>query len=74
MEQLEKIWEIISQPLFKLGENEISLASVLTAGFILLLASQAAKYAEKLMHRVLQNKGIDPGVAGSLERFIVISS
>ncbi|NRA68652.1 MAG: mechanosensitive ion channel [Pseudobacteriovorax sp.] len=68
-EHLKSIWSVISQPLFKIGENDISIASVFTAGLILFIAFRLSKLAEKFIGKFLEARGIDQGVRGSIEGF-----
>lgn len=66
---LDQVWTFVSRPLFQLSGNEISLFSFVAAVSIFYVAVRFSKYSEKLVHKALKDKDLDPGLKGSIERF-----
>ena len=69
LEQIKYIWNLLSTPLFDLGDSHVSLASLfvvllILGGFVVL-----SRFVERGVQKTLKNKIIDPGVKGSIERF-----
>jgi len=69
MEYLSWFWNLVSQPLFELGGNQISIGSILAAAGMFWGTVYLAKMAERLIHEALKDKPLDAGIKGSLERF-----
>ena len=69
LEYAKTLWNMISSPLFQLSGNNISVFSLIAAVCIFYIAVRISKYSEKLVHKALKDKDIDPGVKGSIERF-----
>ena len=64
------ISDLLNFPLFSLPEHNISLRSLFLLIALLWAFTRVSKWAEKLTHRALLYKDIDPGVKGSVERFV----
>ncbi len=64
----KSFWYYLSFPLFEISGNRISLLSLLMAMVVLFTAIKLAKIVEKMIGRVLEDKEIDRGVKGSIER------
>lgn len=64
-----KVWKLISQPLFQLGGNDISIVSLLAAVLILLCSIKLSRTIEKIVFRALKSRDIDSGLKSSVARF-----
>ncbi len=64
------ISDLLNFPLFSLPDHNISLRSLFLLIALLWAFTRVSKWAEKLTHRALLFKDIDPGVKGSVERFV----
>lgn len=61
---------LISKPLFNIGENPISISSVVIALLIIGVFSKLSNIAEKWIRKVLEpRQELDTGVKGAIERF-----
>ncbi len=67
--QVKFVWNLISTPLFQLGNSHISIASLFVVLLILIFFYVVSKIVEQAVGNILKNKSIDPGVKGSIERF-----
>lgn len=69
LEQAKFVWNLISKPLFQLGNSHISIASLFVVLLILAFFYIFSKIIERAIGNLLKNKSIDPGIKGSIERF-----
>jgi len=69
LDQVKYIWNLLSTPLFQLGNSQISLASLFVALMVVAGFAIISKIIERGVHNTLKNKAIDSGVKGSIERF-----
>lgn len=69
LEQVKFVWNLISKPLFQLGNSHISIASLFVVLLILAFFYIFSKIIERAIGNLLKNKSIDPGIKGSIERF-----
>lgn len=69
IDQVKLVWNLISTPLFQLGNSHISIASLFVVLLILIFFYIVSKIVERAVGNILKNKSIDPGVKGSIERF-----
>lgn len=67
--QVKSVWNLLSTPLFELGNSRISLASLFVALLILTVFVIIAKILERGVQNALKKKAIDPGVKASVGRF-----
>lgn len=65
---LKKAWHYISLPLFEVSGNKISIMSIVTALLIFYGAIVLSKMGERFIQKVLEDKPLDRGVKGSIER------
>ena len=75
MEWLKTTFKYVSMPLFEISGNQISLISILLAVGVFFLTTSLAKMSERFMHKVLEDKGLDSGVRGSIvtiTRYLVL--
>jgi len=68
-DQIKFVWNLLSTPLFELGNSQISLASLFVVLLILGAFLIISRIIERGVQNVLKNKAIDPGIKGSIERF-----
>jgi len=64
------ISDLLNFPLFSLPDHNISLRSLFLLIALLWAFTRVSKWIEKLVHRALLYKDIDPGVKGSIEKFV----
>jgi len=69
LDQIKHIWNLLSTPFFELGTSHVSLASLFVVLLIIGVFYAISKIIERGLRRFLENKAIDPGVKGSIERF-----
>ena len=69
LDQVKFIWNLISTPLFQLGNSHISIASLFVVLLIIGGFYIISRIIERGMRKFLENKSIDPGIKGSIERF-----
>lgn len=69
-EMFVQLWGSLSHTLFEVGEQKISLLSLITAIIIFYLTTWVSRYAERGVGRLLADrKDIDSGVKDSIKRF-----
>ncbi len=68
-DQIKFVWNLLSTPLFELGNSQISLASLFVVLLILGGFFMISRIIERGVQTALKNKAIDPGIKGSIERF-----
>lgn len=66
MQWLKTTFKYLSMPLFEISGNQISLISILLAVGVFFLTTSLAKMSERFMNRLLEDKGLDSGVRGSI--------
>ena len=69
LDQTKYIWNLLSTPLFELGNSHISIVSLFVVLLILGVFFVISKIIERAVGNILKNKSIDPGIKGSIERF-----
>lgn len=69
LDQTKYIWNLLSTPLFDLGNSHISIVSLFVVLLILGVFFVISKIIERAVGNILKNKSIDPGIKGSIERF-----
>jgi len=69
LDKIKFAWNLLSTPLFELGNSQISLASLFVALLILGGFFIISKIVERGVQNALKNKAMDPGIKGSIERF-----
>ena len=69
LDQIKFVWNLLSTPLFELGNSHISVASLFVVLLIITVFYIISKIIERGVQNVLKNKALDPGVKGSIERF-----
>jgi len=69
IDQIKFTWNLLSTPLFELGNSKISMASLFVILLILGCFFILSRIVERGVRGVLKNKSIDPGIKGSIERF-----
>jgi len=69
LDQIKFVWNLISTPLFQLGNSHISITSFFVVLLILAFFYIVSKIIERAIGNILKNKSIDPGIKGSIERF-----
>jgi small-conductance mechanosensitive channel len=69
IDQIKFTWNLLSTPLFELGNSKISMASLFVILLILGCFFILSRIVERGVRVVLKNKSIDPGIKGSIERF-----
>jgi len=69
LEQTKYAWNLLSTPLFDLGNSHISIVSLFVVLLILGVFFVISKIIERAVGNILKNKSIDPGIKGSIERF-----
>ena len=69
IDQIKFTWNLLSTPLFELGNSKISMASLFVILLILGSFFILSRIVERGVRSVLKNKSIDPGIKGSIERF-----
>ena len=69
LDQTKYIWNLLSTPLFVLGNSHISIVSLFVVLLILGVFFVISKIIERAVGNILKNKSIDPGIKGSIERF-----
>ncbi|MDC1174852.1 mechanosensitive ion channel [Bacteriovoracaceae bacterium] len=65
---LKKAWYYLSLPLFEISGSKISVLSIFTAGLIFYGAVILSKMGERFVQKVLNDKPLERGVKGSIER------
>lgn len=73
---LKNIWTFSSAPLFEISGNKISVISIFLAIGVFYLTTKLSRMAERFVTKLLAEKGIDPGVKGSIvtiSRYIVMT-
>ncbi len=68
-ELMDKFGNRVSEPVFQLKEQSFSLQNLITFVALVWGFAWLAKWIEKLIHKSLLYKDIDPGIKGSIERF-----
>lgn len=68
--QFKKIWLMLNEPLFKIKEAEISVASILISVLLLLVAIYASKFISRLVASQLTRRRVDSGVRDSIAKFV----
>ncbi len=69
IESIKPALKVLTTPLFELGEQDVSLASFLSAILIFIGFLWVSKIVQKLLDRFLKTRNIDPGIQGSIEKF-----
>ncbi len=69
-DQIKFAWNLLSTPLFELGNSQISLASLFVVLLILSGFFIISRIIERGVQNALKNKAIDPGIKGSIGRFL----
>jgi len=69
LDQTKYVWNLLSTPLFELGNSQISVVSLFVVLLILVVFFVISKIIERAVGNMLKNKSIDPGIKGSIERF-----
>jgi len=69
LDQTKYIWNLLSTPLFELGNSHISIVSLFVVLLILGVFFVISKIIERAVGNIHKNKSIDPGIKGSIERF-----
>jgi small-conductance mechanosensitive channel len=70
LDQFKFVWNLLSTPLFELGNSQISLASLFVVILIFAVFYIISRIIERGVQNALKNKAIDPGIKGSIVRFL----
>ena len=74
LDQFKFVWNLLSTPLFELGNSQISLASLFVVILIFAVFYIISRIIERGVQNALKNKAIDPGIKGSIVRFLRYST
>ncbi|AHZ85307.1 Mechanosensitive channel MscK [Bdellovibrio bacteriovorus] len=69
-QQLRQIWQMLNEPLFRIKEAEISVASVLISILLLVGAVFGSRLISRIVVNQLSRRSVDSGVRDSIAKFV----
>ncbi|MGZ3713413.1 MAG: mechanosensitive ion channel family protein, partial [Bdellovibrionota bacterium] len=66
---LKKVWDLFREPIFVSNGSKISVFSLLISAIAIIVAINVAKALGRMVNHKLEQRGVDSGVRGSLEKF-----